>query len=1083
MFRALKILFLYIPLGLLLCVGLARVILPPLLPLEGRQFFETTPPVLAVKMLYNMWLGHAELEADPSYGRIQVPGRGHSPWVIRSNLDGRPRMLNFALAPELWLAYDTEDASVYQLWQGGIDFEGAVYNYQHGPQPHSMGSYFYRGGGDNAWRIVLRGVEQKTQIQYLGHFYYDEQRKAGIRFRLSAEGVEAVVREVPEIEGERLVRTLRLESASPGVTAMLPVGDDWQSEKRVDIAGRAQVLVGVDEVRVSRDLHQPVAIKADEQAIVVGEDVADHGKSVIAASDCGGCHNERDRVVGPAYGEIAKRYYLPGADGDSPNPEVVRNTQRNLDSLVAVVRNGGQGRWGQVPMPAHPSMSRDDARAAVQYILGLTDIDTSYEAPLDANGDAYVASYSIEVDSKLSGVHPAFELENVLPKGFEPKVGGLGFLPDGSLLVASWDRDGAVYRIDNIAGSDAEPTRIAEGLQEVLGLSVVGERIFVLQKQELTELIDHDGDGRIDEYRLVSNQWPTTPNFHSFAFGLLYEEGYFYAALSICVLEGGSSCPEQLPSHGKWVRVSLADGSVDYLASGLRTPNGLGFGPNDEIFITDNQGDWLPASKLLHMEAGKFYGSRADFVATEGLQETPPVAWLPQFEIGNSPSQPLLLVEQPYAGQLIFGDVYHGGIKRVFLDKVNGAWQGAVFRFSAGFQGSVNRLARGPDGAIYVGEVGNPPNWGELGKLWFGLERLTKKAHGAFEIVSVKATPTGFRLELSEPLATKSQLSTSSVRMAHWFYHPTRQYGGPKYDYTQLEPDAITLSQDRRTIELSAAGLKTGYVVYLNLDKALHSESGKTLWSHEAWYTLNAIPRSEEGQEHTQAHNTLTEEERAAGWELLFDGESLRGWRNYGGEGVPDNWRVENGELSLDPEKTSMWRMIKSIVTGGPSGDLIYAHRRFANFELSLEWKIAQGGNSGILYFVADEEHSAPWQTGLEMQILDNNGHSDGRIEKHRAGDLYDLIASEVEPVRPPGEWNRVLIRVHEGQVEHWLNGQKILSFQHGGEAWKRLVANSKFDDMPDFGVAGNGFIVLQDHTDPVWFRNIKLRKLQDKRN
>ncbi len=329
----------------------------------------------------------------------------------------------------------------------------------------------------------------------------------------------------------------------------------------------------------------------------------------------------------------------------------------------------------------------------------------------------------------------------------------MAFRDDGKLVIASWDQDGAVFLVDPNAPPEQRVQRIAEGLHEPLGLTIVDNRIFVLQKQELTELIDTDGDEVIDRYRAVSYDWPSSTNFHSFAFGLLHKDDDFYFLLAICILPGGASCPQQLPTQGKLLRLH-STGELETYASGFRVPNGIAFGPGGDIYVTDNQGDWLPSSKLIHIEEGGFYGSRA--VPDEGVMtrtELPPVVWLPQDEVGNSPSQPLMLTEGPYAGQMIHGDVYNGGVKRVFLEEVAGRQQGAAFHFSAGFQGAVNRLVRGPDGAIYLGELGNPPNWGEYGKPWYGLERMSWVGNEAFEMLAVKAQDDGFVIELTQPLA------------------------------------------------------------------------------------------------------------------------------------------------------------------------------------------------------------------------------------------------------------------------------------------------------------------------------------------
>ena len=221
-------------------------------------------------------------------------------------------------------------------------------------------------------------------------------------------------------------------------------------------------------------------------------------------------------------------------------------------------------------------------------------------------------------------------------------------------------------------------------------------------------------------------------------------------------------------------------------------------------------------------------------------------------------------------------------------------------------------------------------------------------------------------------------------------------------------------------------------------------------------------------------------QEKADGWQLMFDGKTLNGWKDYASEDKDDsaNWSVESGTLKLSSSGSNLWKDVKWFLFGGASGDLLYYPDKFDNFELTLEWKISKNGNSGIFYFVADEAHGAPWETGLEMQVLDNEGHDDGQIHKHRAADLYDLIASSEEPVNEPEQWNKIIIRVNNHKVEHWMNGIKVVEFTHADSTWNKMVSGSKFSSMDDFGKVGNGYIVLQHHGDIVWYRNIKIRNL-----
>jgi hypothetical protein len=212
-----------------------------------------------------------------------------------------------------------------------------------------------------------------------------------------------------------------------------------------------------------------------------------------------------------------------------------------------------------------------------------------------------------------------------------------------------------------------------------------------------------------------------------------------------------------------------------------------------------------------------------------------------------------------------------------------------------------------------------------------------------------------------------------------------------------------------------------------------------------------------------QALNTLTVGERRQGWRLLFDGKDLKGWRVYHKAAIPPEWTVQDGAIAL---------------TKGGAGDLMTIDE-FGDFDLTLEWKISPKGNSGVIYHVKElDDAKDTYNTGPEMQVLDNEGHPDGKTPSHRAGAIYDLVVPVNAVTKPVGEWNQARIVVSKGHIEHWLNGVKVAESPYGDAAWKAMVAKSKFNTMPHFGLAMSGHIALQDHGNPVWYRNIKIRRL-----
>lgn len=221
---------------------------------------------------------------------------------------------------------------------------------------------------------------------------------------------------------------------------------------------------------------------------------------------------------------------------------------------------------------------------------------------------------------------------------------------------------------------------------------------------------------------------------------------------------------------------------------------------------------------------------------------------------------------------------------------------------------------------------------------------------------------------------------------------------------------------------------------------------------------------SKQASMQTNESNTAS----AGGWVSLFDGKSLNGWHTYNKTGVGDAWKAEDGVLHLDA----------SAKKEGKQGGDIVSNETFENFHLKLDWKISPGGNSGVIFYAKeDPKYSAMWNTGPEMQILDNNGHPDAKIVKHHAGDLYDLISSK-EAVKPVGEWNTAEIVANKGKLDFYLNGVHTLSTTMWDDNWYNLIAASKFKDMPEFGRIKDGRIGLQDHGDDVWFRNIQIKRL-----
>ena len=218
---------------------------------------------------------------------------------------------------------------------------------------------------------------------------------------------------------------------------------------------------------------------------------------------------------------------------------------------------------------------------------------------------------------------------------------------------------------------------------------------------------------------------------------------------------------------------------------------------------------------------------------------------------------------------------------------------------------------------------------------------------------------------------------------------------------------------------------------------------------------------------HTAASNDAdTAVPMNKGWQTLFDGKTTTGWHSYGKEKAGTGWIAGDGVLHFDPSKKD-------------GGDLV-SDESFANFDLQLDWKISPAGNSGIIFYVHDEypKYQYVWLTGPEMQIIDNDGHEDGKYPKHRAGDLYDLISALPESAKPVGEWNQAEIIANNGKLDLYLNKVHVVSTTMWDANWDKMVAGSKFHEMPDFAKYHEGHIALQDHGGAVWFKNIRIKRL-----
>ena len=309
-------------------------------------------------------------------------------------------------------------------------------------------------------------------------------------------------------------------------------------------------------------------------------------------------------------------------------------------------------------------------------------------------------------------------------------------------------------------------TEIATGLQEPQGVAVVDGTTYVSTKAGLDKLVDANGDGFFEgRDRLAS--WPYANNYPRVRLRpALQGRALLRRTRSGALDRAGltTACRSRPRIEGRSRRSTRTPARSEYIAGGLRTPNGINFAPGGRLLVTDNQGGWVPTSKLVEIKPAGFYNMFHDLPVDpvtgadvpgrfDDQSATPPVVWMPHNEIANSPSTPVVMGEGLFAGQLAIGDVTYGGLQRVFLEEVDGKLQGALYRMTQGLEAGVNEVALGPDGALYLGGIGYDGNWNQPGKLRYGLQKLRANDTVTMDILKTEITETGFKLTYTKPLS------------------------------------------------------------------------------------------------------------------------------------------------------------------------------------------------------------------------------------------------------------------------------------------------------------------------------------------
>lgn len=462
-----------------------------------------------------------------------------------------------------------------------------------------------------------------------------------------------------------------------------------------------------------------------------------------------------------------------------------------------------------------------------------------------------------------------------LPDSLKLEATGAATLPDGRLALAI--RKGEIWMLENPLIESTDPDayrwkRFASGLHEPIGLTWHADALYTAQRSEITRIEDADGDGEADAYLTAAKGWGVTGNYHEYAYGPAFDgEGNLWLTLNQS-MGAGQDVAGPHATDFRWRGWSLmkpADGGpLRPMSAGLRSPHGVAANHLGDIFATDQQGNWWGTCPLLHLREGVFHGHAEalrdagrpespmkhpgdlpkDITTAEAISRVPgyrpPAVWFPYGKIGMSATA--LICDRtagqfgPFENQFFVGEFTESFVTRVFLEKVNGDYQGACFHFRKGLQCGVVSLGFLPDGSLAIGQSNR--GWNSLGTRSYGLQRLVFTGTVPFEIQKMEARPDGFRLTFTRPAKGDTAANPYSYAMTSycWKYHST--YGSEEVDTREVRIVSATPSDDGLSVDLICEGLRPGYCHELNAEGVWSAGDAVPLLHPVAYYTLNAIP-------------------------------------------------------------------------------------------------------------------------------------------------------------------------------------------------------------------------------------------------
>jgi glucose/arabinose dehydrogenase len=451
------------------------------------------------------------------------------------------------------------------------------------------------------------------------------------------------------------------------------------------------------------------------------------------------------------------------------------------------------------------------------------------------------------------------------PAGEVLEAGAIEMMPDGKVAVGT--RRGEIWMIENALDPDPEKakfTRFAHGLHEILGLAQKDGWVYVTHRPDVSRLKDTNGDGKADLFEIVSDGWEVSGDYHEYAFGTRFDaKGRIWFALCLT-----GSFNSNVKYRG-WAGYVTENGKFVPTTSGVRSPGGVGFNPEGDVFYTDNQGPWNGTCGLKCLTVGGFVGHPDSFkwyaepeakylgekpvLPKSGSRQMVEAKKIPQFyptcvmfpyaKMGNSASgidfDGSAGKFGPFEKQLFVGDQTASTVMRVSLEKVNGKYQGACYPFRQGFSCGIVPLRFAADGSLFAG--GTSRGWGSKGTKPFSVERLVWTGKVPFEIREMKATPYGFDLTFTKPVDPAAAGNATSYVLKTFTYKYQSDYGSPEVDQTTPKITSVVVASDKKSVRLVVDGLQEGHIHDLTTP-GVRSADGEAVLHPQAYYTLNYIP-------------------------------------------------------------------------------------------------------------------------------------------------------------------------------------------------------------------------------------------------